>query len=341
MMRQKAYDSDPLPLTLGQEKYMEGVREQLPVNNRVDKPVNIKEVVQFAGFDDRKYMVDLSGRGDYMNYLPASKFSIDVDSASVLANGTVKEYYKNRIQSPMVWEYQGEDVFKGDLAIMDMLGTNKWNRPVYFSTTVPSDQYKGLEKYFVQEGLAYRVVPIKIDQTEKGEFGMIDPDVMYDNLMNKFTWGNAADPQVYLDENNRRMFSNFKRIFASLGKDLILRGDTAKAIEVARRGLEIVPVQKMPNDFFTIGLAEVLIRAGEREEGEKLLKEVLDYAKTYLEYAISLSPGERFGLDYPMGISMQALLDIYNMSTTLKLDSITAIVEPDINNYYSRLYSAK
>ena len=82
MMRQKAYDSDPMPLTLGQEKYIEGVREQLPVNNRVDKPVDIKEVVQFAGFDDRKYMVDLSGRGDYMNYLPASKFIIDVDSAT-------------------------------------------------------------------------------------------------------------------------------------------------------------------------------------------------------------------------------------------------------------------
>ena len=55
MMRQKAFESDPLPFTLGPEKYIEGVREQLPVNNRVDKPVNIKEIVQFAGMDDRKY----------------------------------------------------------------------------------------------------------------------------------------------------------------------------------------------------------------------------------------------------------------------------------------------
>ena len=50
---------------------------------------------------------------------------------------------------------------KGDLAIMDMLSTNKWERPVYFSTTVPSTQYKGLEKYFVQEGLAYRISSCK------------------------------------------------------------------------------------------------------------------------------------------------------------------------------------
>ena len=85
----------------------------MPVNNRVDKPVDIKEVVQFAGLDDRKYMVDLSGRGDYMNYLPASKFSIEVDSSKVLANGTVKEYYKNRIISPMIWEYAGTGCIQG------------------------------------------------------------------------------------------------------------------------------------------------------------------------------------------------------------------------------------
>ena len=229
MMRQKAFDSDPLPLTLGPEKYIEGVREQLPVNNRVDKPVNLKEIVQFAGLDDKKYKVDLSGRGDYMNYLPANKFIIDVDSAKVLSNGTVKEYFKDRLVSPMIWEYSETDAFKGDLAIMDLLSTNKWERPVYFSTTVPSTQYKGLEKYFIQEGLAYRVVPVKTDKPEQGEFGMIDPVVMYDNMMNKFTWGNAEDPSVYLDENNRRMFSNFRRIFGTLGKELLVKGRYSKS----------------------------------------------------------------------------------------------------------------
>jgi hypothetical protein len=215
MMRQKAFDSDPMPLTLTPDKYIEGIREQLPVNNQVKKPVDLKEIVQFAGNDDQKYKVDLSGRGDYMNYIPANKFIIDVDTAKVLSNGTVKGYYKNRIISPMIWEYSENDAFKGDLAIMDMLSTNKWERPVYFSTTVPSTQYKGLEKYFIQEGLSYRVVPVKTDKPEQGEFGMIDSDVMYDNMMNKFKWGNAEKPSVYLDENNRRMFSNFRRIFGS------------------------------------------------------------------------------------------------------------------------------
>jgi len=339
MMRQKAYDSDPMPLSLTSDKYVEGIREQLPVNNQVNKPVGLKEIVDFVGNDDQKYKVDLSGRGDYMNYIPANKFIIDVDTVKVLANGTVKPYYKNRIVSPMIWEYSETDAFKGDLAIMDMLSTNKWNRPVYFSTTVPSTQYKGLEKYFIQEGLSYRIVPIKTDKPEQGEFGMIDADIMYDNMMNKFKWGNAEKPSVYLDENNRRMFSNFRRIFGSLGKDLLMKGDTTRAIEAAHRGLEIVPATKMPNDFFSLSLAEVLIRAGKKEEGEQLVKDIISYSKEYLDYAISLKQSERFGLEYPTGINMQAMLDIYNMSVSLKLNSITLIIEPEINNYYSRLYS--
>ena len=339
MMRQKAFDSDPLPLTLSPDKYIEGKREQLPVNNRVDKPVDLKQVVQFAGMDDNKFRIDYSGRGDYMNYLPANKFILEVDTAAVLANGTVKPYYRDRIVSPMIWEYTEPDAFKGDLAIMDMLSTNNWARPVYYSTTVPSTQYKGLEKYFIQEGLAYRLVPVKTDAGEKGEFGMIDPEVMYDNLMNRFKWGNAEDPDVYLDENNRRMFSNFRRVFASLSRELLIKGDTVKALEVAQRSLEIVPADKLPNDFFSIGIAEIFYLAGKPEEAEKLIMEIINYSKSYLDYALSIRAVERYGLDYSTGINMQCLLDIYNMSVRLKLESLTAVIEPEINNYYSRLYS--
>jgi len=341
MMRQKAFDSDPLPFSLEQEKYIEGEREQLPVNNRVEKPVNLKEVVSFAGLEDNKYKIDLSGRGDYFNYLPANKLLIEVDSATVLSNGTVKEYYKDRLLSPLIWEYTESDALKGDLAIMDLLSTNKWERPVYYSTTVPSSQYKGLEKYFIQEGLAYRVVPVRTDKPEPGEYGMIDHLLMYDNLMNKFTWGNAEDPSVYLDENNRRMFSNFRRLFGTLANELILRGDTLKAVDVVHKGLSIVPAEKLPNDFFSITFAEVLLRAGRDAEGEKLLNDIVVYSKSYLDYILSIDPSNRFGLEYPTGINMQVLLDVYNMAVRLKLDNLIKSIEPEIDKYYGQLYSAK
>ncbi len=341
MMRQKAFDSDPLPMTLSPEKYLEGVRDQMPVVSRVDKPVELGQIVQFVGQDDKKYKTDISGRGDFLNYIPTNKFLIDVDSAKVVSNGTVKDYFKSRIVSPMIWEYSENDAFKGDLAIMDLISTSKWERPIYISTTVPSSQYKGLEKYFVQEGLTYRVVPIRTDKPEEGEFGMIDHDAMYDNMMNKFGWGNAADPSVYLDENNKRMFSNFRRIFGNLGKSLLVAGDTTRAVEAVHRGLEIVPAEKLPFDFFVVGDAEVLFRAGKPEEGNRIINEVIKYSKEYLDYAVAMDPNMRFGMDYPIGINMQALLDINKLAIDLKMDSLAQTVGTDVNRYYSILYSTK
>jgi tetratricopeptide (TPR) repeat protein len=341
MMRQKAFKSDPLPFTLPSEKYVEGTRTQLPVNNRIDKPVDIRDVVKFAGQDDKKFMIDASGQGDYTNYLPSNKLVIPVDTSLVLANGTVRSHFRNRMVSPMIWEYSDNYAYKGDLAIMDLLSNNGWKRPVYISTTVPADQYKGLEKYFIQEGMAYRLAPVKTEGAEQGEYGSIDPDIMYDNMMNKFKWGNAADPHVYLDENNRRMFVNFRRLFGNLGNALLQSGDTTRAIEAVRKGIGIMPAEKLPHDYFSIVLAEDLIKAGHNEEGMRLLDDIISYADQYLSYVIRLRSNQRFGLDYSTGINMQALLDIYNMSVKMKMDSLAKSVEPLVNKYYTQLYSRK
>jgi hypothetical protein len=339
MMRQKAYESDPLPFSLTSDKYIEGKRNQLPVDNRVEKPVPIKQIVEFAGMDDKNYQMDISGKGDYLNYLPADKFIIDVDKNTVLSNGTVKEYFRDSLLSPIIWKYTETDAFKGDLAIMDMFSVNNWKRPIYYSTTVPPSQYKGLEKFFVQEGMAYRVAPVKTGTPDMGEEGMVDPVIMYDNLMNKFKWGNAENPKVYLDENNRRMFSNFRRMFGTLGTRLLETGDTMKAVEVAKRGLSLVPSDKLPYDLFSVGLAEVLIRSGKKEEGDRIIQEIIKISSEYLGYAVSLVPEKRFGLEYPTGINMQALIDIYRMSVRLGMKDLMSKVEPEINKFYPILYS--
>ena len=297
--------------------------------------------MKFAGQDDKKFMIDASGQGDYTNYLPSNKLVIPVDTSLVLANGTISSRFRNRMVSPMIWEYSDNYAYKGDLAIMDLLSNNGWKRPVYISTTVPADQYKGLEKYFIQEGMAYRLAPVKTEGAEQGEYGSIDPDIMYDNMMNKFKWGNAADPHVYLDENNRRMFVNFRRLFGNLGNALLQSGDTTRAIEAVRKGIGIMPAEKLPHDYFSIVLAEDLIKAGHNEEGMRLLDDIISYADQYLSYVIRLRSNQRFGLDYSTGINMQALLDIYNMSVKMKMDSLAKSVEPLVNKYYTQLYSRK
>jgi len=73
------------------------------------------------------------------------------------------------------------------------------------------------------------------------------------------------------------------------------------------------------------------------EEGEKVIGEIIKYAKEYLDYASSLRPGEKYGLDYPIGINVQALKSIYDMAINLKIDSLASLTGAMLNNYGDKL----
>ncbi|MBP5474370.1 MAG: hypothetical protein J6X92_06415 [Bacteroidales bacterium] len=60
VMRQQAYDSKPLPMSIENEKYRDGTRDQLLINTTTDKAVGLKEAVRFAAQDDKKYMIEYS-----------------------------------------------------------------------------------------------------------------------------------------------------------------------------------------------------------------------------------------------------------------------------------------
>jgi len=59
------------------------------------------------------------------------------------------------------------------------------------------------------------------------------------------------------------MFVNFRRLFGNLGNALLQSGDTTRAIEAVRKGIGLMPAEKLPHDYFSIVLAEDLIKAGQ------------------------------------------------------------------------------
>jgi hypothetical protein len=118
---------------------------------------------------------------------------------------------------------------------------------------------------------------------------------------------------------------------------LLQAGDSVKAIEVANRGLEIVPFTKLPDDYFSIGLAEVLARAGKKEEGEKVFNRIADYSKDYLEYLVTVKNSDRYDLDYSLRLNWQSLSDIYYLADELGMPSVKETTQTLLNDYYSKL----
>ncbi|MCX7877480.1 MAG: DUF2723 domain-containing protein, partial [Ignavibacteria bacterium] len=67
-----------------------------------------------------------------------------------------------------------------DQMIYDIIKTNNWQRPIYFSATVSEDNFIGLDEYLVQEGMGKRIVPFKSGSPAQFR---LNPDRMWRNFM--------------------------------------------------------------------------------------------------------------------------------------------------------------
>ncbi|MBE9511755.1 MAG: DUF2723 domain-containing protein, partial [Bacteroidetes bacterium] len=162
-MRAKAYESDPVPFSLKNEKYIQGTRDIVLFNEKIDGYYDLKELMDFVASDGRKTKTRSPfARGELLDFFPTKKFLLKIDSANVMNTGTVPVRLAGNILKEMKWEYPSELVYKNDLLVLDLLANNNWNRPIYIAITVPGSAYMGLENYFQVEGLAYRIVPVKV-----------------------------------------------------------------------------------------------------------------------------------------------------------------------------------
>ncbi len=260
-MKRRAYQSEPVPFSLTNDKYLQGTRDYVPFYDRqIPGYTDLKEVIDFIGNDGPEYKVQTQG-GSALSYFPTKKFYIKVDKEAVLKSGTVRAEDAGLIVDTMRWEIDKNYIMKADLMILDLLAHNNWKRPIYFAVTVGNESYMNLEPYFQLEGLAYRIVPIKAESDPQGQTGRVEEKNMYNNMMNKFEWGNLNREGVYLDQNNLNMCMNFRNNFARLSENLLNKNETDSAMKVLDKMNKEMPDKTVPYNVMMLRPIEIYYRA--------------------------------------------------------------------------------
>jgi hypothetical protein len=269
-MKRKAYNSDPVPFSMREQKYRQGVRDYVYLDNSLNKNdayIDLDRAMEICLDDEKSFKI---GTGKPIQYLPSNKFSIPVDSAKVIANGTVSEADSAKIVKAIEWtltDGKGNPknvVYKNTLLVLDLLRNNNWDRPIYFAVTTGMDAYIGMTDYFQLEGLAYRLVPIKSPPNQNPNvLGTIATDLMYINVMEKFQWGNMDDTTgIYMDENNRRMTTNLRLQCSNLAEQLIKENKEEKALNVLNKCIDVMPEVNVPYDRVMLPIIESLYALG-------------------------------------------------------------------------------
>jgi len=260
-LKRKYYESEPVNISWSTDKYSLGKRDYIPFYDRGLKgPVELKEIVDFMGNDDESARARTQG-GETVNYYPTKNFKITVDAEAAIKSGTVAEKDRDKIVKEIEWTIGNGYLMKNDLMVLNIIANNNWKRPVYFATTVGSDNFLNLENYFQLEGLTYRLVPIRTEKKSDIVPGRVETETMYKNVMTKFVWGNMNDERVYLDENNVRMTTNFRINFGRLAEDLLQEGKRDSAIKVLDKCVEVTPDKTIPYNYFMTKIGELYYRA--------------------------------------------------------------------------------
>lgn len=289
-MRRQAYESAPVPYSLTPEKYRQGTRDvvYLMDNPRITRStIGLKEAINFVADENPATKLQ---QADNAAYFPKKIISFKVDKEAVIRNKVVRpEDYDKIVDTITIDLSDRAYIGKDEMMILDLLATNNWERPIYWAITVGRNKYMNLQDYFQVEGFAYRFVPIKTASSpQQLKFGRVDTDLMYDNLMNKFEWGNMNDPEIYLDENNMRMMTNIRNSFNRLANALIEEGKNEMAIEVIDRCFELIPQDISHPEYFAMELADSYYTAGAKEKGKAVLEQALEMYNDELGYYFSL-----------------------------------------------------
>ncbi|MCD6440393.1 MAG: DUF2723 domain-containing protein [Candidatus Marinimicrobia bacterium] len=154
---------------------------------------------------------------------------------------------------PMEWELKptimGQGLRVQDIMILQILEANKWERPVYFATTVSPSNRLNMEPYLQMEGLTFRIHPQKVKRT--------DIDKIENNLLNVYRFRNLNNPKVYFNDTITKLIGNYRAAFFQVAVDRFYSGEKDKMLAILD-SMEVV----MPESLLPIGNVETYLQLG-------------------------------------------------------------------------------
>ncbi len=313
-MKQKAYESDPIPSIIAHDKYRWGSRDVLyaqTVDPLFNKEISksrwdIKDFINWIDSDREqtkiKYIfsqqenIDAEAYSEsFLNtvYYPTRKIRIPVNKQNVLSSGLVKQK-----DADLIVDYIDIDlpsaITKKSMMMLDIIAQNNWKRPIYFSGGSFDDvEYIWMKDYLQLDGMAYKLVPIKTERENGFDMGRIDTDLMYD-IVKKWDWGNSGSDDVYHDTQTRIQGLSYRSNLARLMEKLIEEEKFDKAEEMIDLAMQKMPVEKFGFYTIVIPFIDGYYKVGEASKAKDLYEKMKNIYQERLSYYAGMSVDEQY-----------------------------------------------
>ncbi len=254
-MKYACNESAPLPLTVGQEQYLYGTNEFVPIYDARDTIIPISDVMTV--FKHPMAKVQMTD-GRKFDYIMSRKISVPVNKENILKYGILDEKYADMIPEEIVLTMSPDKSFisKQELFFLDLLSNYQWDRPINM-LTMGGDIDVGQKSFLMYEGFSYKFVPIK-NKMSSASVGFADPDDLYHKMTEVFSWDALKRDDYFVDYQNLYTFCGVmsqRNLFVSAAGEMMKAGRNDRALEMLDKCMEVVPEYNFPLDMTFLGFS--------------------------------------------------------------------------------------
>lgn len=295
MMKRRAYESAPLPISFTHEQYRAGTRNYLLYDPRTESRISAGDFLTYAKLDDERVKLQMKN-GHWVSSYPTNKISFPVDREKIMAKKVVNTDKFDSIVSQLEVDLPQDAIYKGNMVMLDIIYNNNWERPVYFAgRTSDAADFAWMRDYLQMEGLAYKLVPVKTPVPENAsplDYGYVDTEKGYDTVK-KWDWGSSGNPKVYHNPETRHNGIAFRTNLARLMDALLAENKKDKAKDIIDIAMTKMPVELY--GFYTMAtpFADGYYKVGEKEKARDLLVKLSKKYQDSLGYYRSLPASQQ------------------------------------------------
>lgn len=336
-LRRAVNNSPAIDMSIPAEQLRGFKRVQIPYYSMTnqDPLMNLDAVIKFMG-EDHKLP---SGQGrDFDTYLPTRKIFIPVNKKAALASGTVALSDSAKIVDTMMMDLgdKTEYIIKDQLAMMDIVASNLFKRPIYWAVTVREDRLLGLENYLQLEGLALRLTPIR--REGDGQYGVpgaggVATDIAFQNIMEKWKWGNFDKEKQFVDRSFMPSIQTMRLSMIRLGNALVDEKKNDKAIALVDKYFEVFPSYNFPYDQFSSLMVEIYARAGANDKLEARARDIAKAMQEQLQFIHSQPAQYRKGFQSDEQFALGAVQYLMRSADIAKNQALLDELEKQFEPY--------
>ena len=337
-LRRKVNDSPPVKMSIPESAYQGKNRNQVfyfdANGSNPDPVIDLKTVVEYIGRDNPMR----SNSGSVINGIyPVRNTFIPVDKQKAIANGIVDIRDTSLIVDQMPLTLSDSYLTKDDVAILDILANNIFERPVYFAVTCRPDKFQGLNDYMQLEGLALKVLPIRTQSD--GSYGVIgsgrvDVDKFHDNFINKFKFGNFDKYELFVDRSYQPSVQSMQLGVRRAAMQALAEDKKDMAITMVDRYFEAFPAMNFTYDYRTMYMLAVYIQAGEYAKAKPHLEILVEELADKLAFYNSIDPSViRTSFDTDYAYTYQTMENVINIAKQAGDEEFSQKVEGMFGGY--------